>query len=81
MTGYPWYIKFCARLFDWTVGLWIFRQCDQIVTISQMHKQFISKFTEKEPLVIYNPVDFLPLPKILNNVVHIGFVGRLVSLK
>ena len=45
VTGYPWYIKIAAWLFDRTIGLWIFRQCDQIVTISQMHKDFIKKFT------------------------------------
>jgi glycosyltransferase involved in cell wall biosynthesis len=81
VTGYPWYIKIAAWLFDRTIGLWIFRQCDQIVTISQMHKNFISRFTKKEPLVIYNPIDYQPHDKIRNTIPHIGFVGRLVSLK
>jgi glycosyltransferase involved in cell wall biosynthesis len=79
--GYPWWIKISAWFFDRTLGLWIFRQCDTIVTISQMHKHFIRKFTAKEPVVIYNPIDFIPKPKIKNAIPHIGFVGRLVPLK
>lgn len=81
VTWYPRYIKLFARLFDWIIGLWIFRQCDQIITISKMHKDFIKKFTKKIPTVIYNPIDFSPKEKIANDVVHIWFVGRLVSLK
>lgn len=79
--GYPRYIKLCAWLFDRTIGLRIFRQCDQIVTISQANKPFIKKFTQKEPLVIYNPIDFISQEKIKNTIPHIGFVGRLVPLK
>ncbi len=78
---YSWYVRLCAWLFDRTVGLRIFRQCGTIVTISQMHKKFISKFTKKEPVVIYNPIDFAPQEKIKNTVPHIWFVGRLVPLK
>jgi hypothetical protein len=46
-----------------------------------MHKQFISKFTNKNPAVIYNPIDYQPQDKVRNSIPHIGFVGRLVSLK
>jgi len=46
-----------------------------------MHKTFIQKFTSKEPIVIYNPIDYVPQPRVKNKVPHIGFVGRLVSLK
>lgn len=81
VTGYPWYIRCIARLFDRTIGWWIFRQCDTIVTISHAHKKFIQKFTSKEPVVIDNPIDYVPKPKVKNKVPHIGFVGRLVSLK
>lgn len=82
VTGYPWYIKIVAWLFDRTIGLWIFRQCDQIVTISQMHKSFIKKFTSKNPIVIYNPIDYIPQPMDRNSQqIHIWFVGRLVPLK
>ena len=83
VTGYPWYIKTWAWLFDWTVWLWIFRQCDQLITISHMHKNFIKRFTKKEPIVIYNPVDYLPQQRLPNEtgIIHIWFVGRLVSLK
>lgn len=81
VTGYPWYIKTFAWIFDWTIGLRIFRQCDQIVTISQEHKRFISKFTSKEAVLIYNPIDYIPQPRIKNKIPHIGFIGRLVSLK
>jgi len=81
VTGYPWYIKIVAWLFDRTIGLWIFRQCDQIVTISQMHKDFIKKFTSKSPIVIYNPIDYKPKKRIKNTIPHIGFIGRLVPLK
>lgn len=81
VVGYPWYVKMCARVFDWTVWLWIFRQCDTVVTISQMHKKFISKFTKKDPVVIYNPIDYIPSPRVKNAVPHIGFIGRLVPLK
>ena len=81
VTGYPWYIKIAAWLFDRTIGLWIFRQCDQIVTISQMHKDFIKKFTSKSPIVIYNPIDYKPKKRIKNTIPHIGFIGRLVPLK
>lgn len=81
VTGYPWHIKIAARLFDRTIGLRIFRQCDQIVTISQMHKSFIKKFTSKNPIVIYNPIDYQPQKRIKNTIPHIGFIGRLVPLK
>lgn len=78
---YSWYVKLSAWLFDRTVGWWIFRQCDTIVTISHMHKKFISRFTKKEPVVIYNPIDFVPQKKTKNTLLHIGFVWRLVPLK
>lgn len=81
VVGYPWYIRCCARLFDRTIGLWILRQCDQIVTISSMHKQFVNKFTKKDPLIIYNPVDYTPKQRLDNIKTHIGFIGRLVPLK
>lgn len=81
VTGYPWYIRAAAWLFDWTIGWWIFRSCDTIVTISQAHKQFIQKFTSKEPIVIYNPIDYIPQKKVTNTIPHIWFVGRLVSIK
>ena len=81
VTGYPWYIKICARLFDRTIGLWIFRQCDTIVTISQSHRAFIKKFTTKEPIVIYNPIDYIPKARIKNTIPHIGFVWSLLARK
>lgn len=81
VTGYPRYTKTCARLFDWTIGLRIFRQCDEVVTISQMHRSFIKKFTRKEPLVIYNPIDYNPQAKTKNDILHIGFVASLLPRK
>ena len=81
VTGYPRYIKTSAWLFDRTIGLRIFRQCDEIVTISQMHRTFISKFTSKEPIVIYNPIDYVPAEKIKHDVVHIGFIASLLPRK
>lgn len=93
VTWYPRYIKAPAYIFDWTIWLRIFRQCDQIITISNMHRAFISKFTSKNPIVIYNPIDFHPqnreetprsatTPLIREEkIVHIWFVWRLVSLK
>lgn len=81
VTGYPWYIRWIAWLFDWTIGRWIFRSCDTIITISQMHKKFIKKFTSKEPIVIYNPIDYIPQPRVKNAVPHIGFVGSLIARK
>lgn len=81
VTGYSRYIKLAARCFDWTLWRWIFRQCDEIITISHMHKKFIQKFTRKKPVVIYNPIDYTPHKKIHNTIPHIGFVGRLVTLK
>lgn len=81
VTWYPRYIKVPAFIFDWTIWLRIFRQCDQIITISNMHRAFISKFTSKNPIVIYNPIDFHPKAKTPNDIVHIWFVWRLVSLK
>lgn len=81
VSGYSRYIRFVARCFDWTVWWWIFRQCDTVVTISQMHKKFIEKFTSKDPIVIYNPVDYIPKARTKNKVPHIGFIWRLVSLK
>ena len=46
-----------------------------------MHKSFIKKFTSKNPIVIYNPIDYQPQKKIKNTIPHIGFIGRLVPLK
>ena len=79
--GYPLYIRLFAWLFDRTMWLWIFRQCDQLITISNTHKKFINKFTNKEAIVIYNPIDYIPQQKIKNKILHIWFVGRLVPLK
>jgi len=46
-----------------------------------MHKTFIQKFTSKEPVVIYNPIDYIPQQKVKNVVPHIGFVGSLIARK
>lgn len=46
-----------------------------------MHKQFVNKFTKKDPLIIYNPVDYTPKQRLDNIKTHIGFIGRLVPLK
>lgn len=81
VTWYPWHIRTIAWIFDRSVGRWIFRSCDTIVTISQMHKTFIKKFTSKEPIVIYNPIDYVPQLRVKNNVPHIGFVWSLISRK
>lgn len=81
VTGYPWYIKLCARLFDWTIGLRVFRQADQIVTISHAHGQFIQKFTHKLPIVVYNPIEYVSPEKTKNTIPHIWFVGRLAPIK
>ena len=81
VTWYPRYIKMPAYIFDWTIWLRIFRQCDAVITISHMHSTFIAKFTSKNPIVIYNPIDFIAQPKIKNDIVNIWFVWRLVDLK
>ena len=81
VTWYPRYIKMPAYIFDWTIWLRIFRQCDAVITISHMHSTFIAKFTSKNPIVIYNPIDFIAQPKIKNYIVNIWFIGRLVDLK
>lgn len=81
VTGYPFYIRFCANLFDTTIGRRIFRQSDKIITISKNNIPFIKKFTKKDITVIYNPIDYIPKEKIENKIPHIGFVGRLVPLK
>lgn len=46
-----------------------------------MHKTFIKKFTKKDPVVVYNPIEYQAQEKIQNDIIHIGFIGRLVSLK
>lgn len=81
VTGYPFYIKLCANLFDTTIGRWIFRQSNKIITISKNNIPFIRKFTTKGILVIYNPIDYIPKERTQNKIIHIGFVGRLVPLK
>jgi glycosyltransferase involved in cell wall biosynthesis len=81
LVWYSRYIKLCAFLFDWTIGLWIFRQCNCIITISNAHTNFIKKFTNKKPIIIYNPIDFLPKPNIKNNIVHIWFLASLLPRK
>ncbi len=81
VTGYATYIKLCANIFDNTIGRRIFRQADKIVTISKANIPFIRKFTKKDVSVIYNPIDYIPQEKIKNTIPHIGFIGRLVSLK
>lgn len=81
VTGYPRYVKLCAWLFDRTLWLRIFRTCNHIITISEKNTSFIKKFTKKEPSVIYNPIDIPHSPKVVNETIHIGFIGRLVSLK
>ncbi len=81
VTGYPRYIKLAARLFDWTVGLWVFRQANNIITISRAHQKFIKKFTKKVPIIIYNPIEYLAHNKIKNRIPHIWFIGRLVPIK
>ena len=81
LTGYPWYIKMFARLFDRSIWLWIFKKSDKIVTISKMHTNFIKKFTSKDVKVIYNPIEYVPKKRLINKRPHIWFVGRLTSLK
>lgn len=81
VAGYSFYIRLCANLFDMTIGRRIFRQSDKIVTISKNNIPFIKKFTKKDIIVIYNPIDYVPQKKIENKIPHIGFVGRLVPLK
>lgn len=81
VTGYSFYIRFCANIFDATIGRRIFRQSNKIVTISKANIPFIKKFTKKEISVIYNPIDYIPKERIENKIPHIGFVGRLVPLK
>jgi len=81
VTGYAFYIKACANLFDNTIGRRILRQSDKIVTISKANIPFIKKFTQKDITVIYNPIDYIPKEKENNKSIHIGFLGRLVSLK
>lgn len=46
-----------------------------------MHQTFIKKFTKKEPIVIYNPIDYIPQKKIKNDIPHIGFVASLLPRK
>jgi hypothetical protein len=58
-------------LFDQTIGLWIFRQADTIITISHAHKKFIKKFTNKIPELIYNPIEYSPQKKVKNKIPHI----------
>jgi len=31
--------------------------------------------------VVYNPIEYQAQEKIKNDIIHIGFIGRLVSLK
>lgn len=81
VTWYPLYIRLCANLFDTTIGRRIFRQSDKIITISKNNIPFIKKFTKKDIIVIYNPIDYIPQTKTENKIPHIGFVWRLVPLK
>ncbi len=72
-----------AYFYDKIIGKWIFKKCDKIVAISEGCKNFIQKgFINREIEVIYNGINFVPGIKIENNeIIKIGFVGRLVKLK
>lgn len=72
-----------SYLYDRVIGKWIFRYADKIVAISEGCKNFIQReFVNREIEVIYNGINFVPGIKIENNnIIKIGFVGRLVKLK
>lgn len=72
-----------SYMYDKIIWSWIFKYSDKIVAISQWVKNFIqSEFTKKDIQVIYNGIDFVPSEKNRSeNIITIGFVGRLVKLK
>ncbi|MGE4443522.1 MAG: glycosyltransferase family 4 protein [Candidatus Altimarinota bacterium] len=72
-----------SYLYDRVIGKWIFRYAYKIVAISEGCKNFIQRgFVNREIEVIYNGINFVPGIKIENNnIIKIGFVGRLVKLK
>lgn len=84
------YVKLWSKLkskisyvYDRIIWAWIFAYADKIVAISEWVKNFIyTEFTKKDIEVIYNGIDFVSSEKNRSeNMITIGFVGRLVKLK
>lgn len=72
-----------SYFYDRIIWAWIFKKADKIVAISEGVREFIQReFTQKNIVVIYNGIDFVPTDKKQNwERIKIWFVWRLVKLK
>lgn len=74
----------CAWLYDQTIGRIVLRTADLVLGVSTGAERFVHRFTSRVVPVIHRGMDFNPQPwirNVLKEIVHIGFVGRIVSLK
>jgi glycosyltransferase involved in cell wall biosynthesis len=76
------FIAWVAKMVDLTIGKYIIRHADQVITISQAGKQWVSTtFWRSDIEVIYRGFVFPNVERVKNEIPKIGFVGRLTGLK
>lgn len=76
-----WFKRFIAFIYDNTLWRITFALADKIVVISEKNIDFVSKFTSKKPILIYNWIDFNSCQKTESDTTRIVYIWRLVKLK
>ncbi len=75
-------IAWVAKLVDLTIGKYIIRNADQVITVSIAGKKWVNEtFWRNDIEVIYRWFEFPKRKRIQNKIQKIGFVGRLTGLK
>ncbi len=76
-------IERVSRIYDATLGKWTLSHADEVVAVSEACEHFVrDTFGVKNVRTIYrgiNPTDTTVIPD--DTSIHLGYVGRLVSLK
>lgn len=75
-------IAWVAKIVDLTIGRYIIRNAEKVITISEAGKKWVSEtFWWKDIVVIYRGFEFPQIERKENEIPKIGFVGRLTGLK
>lgn len=75
-------IAWVAKIADLTIGRYIIRHADQVITISQAGKEWVNEtFWRSDVKIIYRGFDFPKAERMKNEIPKVGFVGRLTGLK
>ncbi len=75
-------IALVAKLIDLTIGKYIIRHADRVITVSEAGKKWVSEaFGRHDIEVIYRWFEFPIVERTKNSIPKLGFVGRLTGLK